>query len=170
MSVLETERLVVRRFHEGDAPFILELLNEPGWLRYIGSKNVHSLEDAKRYLIEGPIKSYATHGFGLFCVDLKKGPSVGMCGFIRRDDLEEVDIGFAFLENHARKGYAKESASALLDPGRRMFGLSEIVAITLPENIASIRLIEKLGMHFKRTVTLPRDGKPLRLYSKELDD
>ena len=140
MKVLETERLVLRRFDTGDAQFILELVNDPDWLRFIGDKSVRNLEDARGYIQKGPVDMYARHGFGLYCVELKSDATpIGMCGLLKRDTLEDVDIGFAFLPRFRSQGYGHEAALATLAYGAHVLGLKRIVATTTPDNDASGR-------------------------------
>lgn len=154
--VLETDRLILRQLRAEDAAFILELVNEPGWLRNIGDRGVKNLEDARRYIEKGPVASYQKHGFGLLLVALKEGElPVGMCGLLKRDSLEYVDIGFALLARHESKGYAHESAAAVMHYGWSVVGLERIVAITAPENPGSIRLLGKLGFRFEGMLALP---------------
>ena len=124
MIVLETERLVLRWFHLTDAPFILELVNDPAWIQYIGDKRIKNLEDAKKYILNGPVDMYNKMGFGLYLVERKEDLTpLGMCGLIKRDSLEDVDIGFAFLEKFRSKGYGYESASAVIEYGVQKLGL-----------------------------------------------
>lgn len=164
--VLETERLALRRLHERDDAFILELLNEPGWLRFIGDKGVKTLEDARRYIAQGPVAMYERVGFGLWLVERKADATpLGICGLIKRDGLDDVDIGFAFLERHGSQGYAWEAASACMGHARDVLHLPRVVAITVADNHASIRLIEKLGLRFERTQTLPNSSEVLQLYA-----
>ena len=153
--VLETARLYLRRFTAADAPFILELLNDPAWLKFIGDKGVRTLDAARDYLRKGPIAMYERHGFGLYLAELKLSHiPIGMCGLIKRDSLADVDIGFALLPGYRTQGYAHESAAAVLAHGRRDFGLKRIVAITSPGNAKSTALLEKLGMKPQETVKL----------------
>ncbi|MEP7125561.1 MAG: GNAT family N-acetyltransferase [Byssovorax sp.] len=156
MIVLETERLALRRMVAADAAFILALLNEPGFLQNIGDRGVRSLDDAVGYIANGPVKSYAERGFGLYVVELRatRAP-IGICGLIKRESLDDVDIGFAFLERYWQQGYGHESAAAVMDEGRRMHGLRRIVAITAPHNQGSIRILEKVGHRFERTIRMP---------------
>ena len=146
-QILETERLILREFNLDDAEFVLTLLNTPEWLKFIGDRNVHSLEDAKMYLEEEPMKSYEQNRFGLWMVALKdtKIP-IGMCGLINRPTLDDIDIGFALLSEHSKKGYALEIASATMDYGTNVIGLKKIIAITDPSNETSQKLLKKLGM------------------------
>ncbi|HEY3644032.1 MAG TPA: GNAT family N-acetyltransferase [Gammaproteobacteria bacterium] len=145
MTVMETERLLLREFVAEDAAFILELVNEPDWLRFIGDRGIHDLDAARRYIVEGPRAMQARAGFSLWCVEARAGGEpLGMCGLIKRDTLEHVDIGFAFLARHRGRGYAREAAAATLAHAR-MLGLGRLAAITNPENIRSIRLLEALG-------------------------
>lgn len=161
---LKTRRLILRELHHGDAAFILELLNEPGFLRYIGDKGVRSLEDARNYLDKGPIDSYRRHGFGLFGVCLSDGTPLGICGLVKREGLEDPDIGFAFLERHWSKGYAAESASAVLDHARNVLNIGRVVAITSPDNVGSGAVLNKVGLTFERLICL-RDHEELKLFS-----
>ena len=151
MTLLETERLILRELTFDDAPFILTLLNEPSFIRYINDKNVRNLEDARQYMLNGPMASYARNGFGLYLVELKDpGVPIGICGLLKREDLPEADIGFAFLPDYWGKGFAFESASAVMNDARERLGLKRVLAIVSPDNDASIKLLEKLGMTFER--------------------
>lgn len=151
MLVLETERLLLRPFTTDDAPFILTLLNEPSFLRFIGDKKVRNLEDARQYLLNGPIASYERHGFGLLLVELKDSNiPVGMCGLLKREELPDPDIGFAFLPDYWNKGFAFEAATAVMNDARERLKLSRILAIVNHDNDSSIKLLERLGMKFVR--------------------
>jgi RimJ/RimL family protein N-acetyltransferase len=163
--VLETPRLRVRRLDAGDAAFIRKLVNEPSWLRFIGERNVHSLDDARAYIANGPNAMVAQHGFGLDRVELiSTGEPIGICGLLKRETLEHVDIGFALLPRYWSQGYAFEAAAAVLAHGRRTFGLRRIIATTRVDNDASGRLLEKLGLRFERNVRLKEDADEVRLY------
>jgi RimJ/RimL family protein N-acetyltransferase len=155
MSVLQTPRLSLREFTLEDAGFALELLNEPGFLRFIGDKGVRTLGDAEEYLEKGPMESYRRNGFGLYAVCVCGGATapIGMCGLVRRDGLDDPDVGFAFLERHWGRGYAVEAAAAVLDHGTRTLALPRIVAITSPDNWGSIRVLEKIGLKFAQLVS-----------------
>ena len=165
--VLETGRLVLRRLSMEDAPFLLELLNEPSFLRHIGDKGVRTEADARRYVETGPLASYERFGFGLLRVELREtGQPIGMCGLLKRDALPDADLGFAFLPRYWSKGYALESASAVLAHARGSLGLARVLAITSPDNEASIRLLEKLGFRFEGMVRVPEDGPEVRLFGR----
>jgi RimJ/RimL family protein N-acetyltransferase len=169
LKILETERLVLRRLNADDAGFILELLNEPSFLQYIGDKGVRNHEDAVRYIQNGPIASYERFGFGLYRVELKDtGDSIGICGLLKRDTLEDVDLGFAFLPRFWLKGYAVESAAATIAYGRSVLGIKRIAAITNPDNAASIRVLEKIGFRFDRMVRMPEGEPELNLYLSDV--
>ncbi len=166
MKVLETDRLALRLISVADAEFILELLNEPSFLRYIGDKGVRTLDGARDYVLDGPIRSYQEFGFGLYLVELKDAPtSIGICGLLKRETLEDVDIGFAFLPEYWGKGYAVEAAQAMLTHGKNDYGLDRIVAITAPDNEASIALLKKLGFSFERLMQLTDDAPEVKLFS-----
>lgn len=165
MIVLETDRLVLRRLTLNDAPFIVELLNQPSFLRFIGDRGVRDLQTARLYLLKGPIASYEKHGFGLNLVFLKdSGDPIGICGLLKRETLPDVDVGFAFLPAHWRKGYAAESAAAILEHGSRAFGLKRIVAITSLDNGASIGVLEKIGLKFEAVTRLGDDPREVKLF------
>lgn len=166
MKVLETERLIVRHLATEDAEFILQLLNEPSWLRFIGDKGIRTIEGARDYILKGPVEMYSRLGFGLYLVELKEeGVSIGICGLIKRDSLESVDIGFAFLPKFWGRGYAYESASAVIEYGRKTFGLTRLVAITSTDNYVSGRLLEKLGFNFERMIKLAGDSEEIKLFA-----
>jgi RimJ/RimL family protein N-acetyltransferase len=167
--VLETTRLTLRRLTPADAPFILELLNDPSFLRYIGDKGVRTREDAVGYITAGPIASYERHGFGLFLVELKEGRvPIGICGLLKRDWLEDVDVGFAFLPRFWSQGYARESASAVLDFGRDRWRLARILAITSPDNVASIGLRTKVGFRLDRVARWPDERSEINVFALDM--
>jgi len=167
-AVLETDRLVLRHLTENDAAFILKLLNEPSFLRFIGDKGARTLADARAYLLGGPIDSYARHGFGLYLVALKEsGVPIGICGLLQRASLPDVDLGFAFLPAYWRQGYAFESASSVMAHERKTQGLRRIVAVTQPDNVASVKTLEKLGMTFERMVRLTKGAPEIRLFASD---
>jgi RimJ/RimL family protein N-acetyltransferase len=169
LTVIETDRLVLRRLSTDDAEFINELLNQPSFLRYIGDKEVRNNADAVRYIQTGPIASYERFGFGLYLVELKEtGASIGICGLLKRDSLPDVDVGFAFLPSHWSQGYAFESASAVMTYGREVLGLRRIVAITSPDNDSSIRLLERIGLRFERLIKLSEDQSEVRLFGSNV--
>lgn len=166
MSELVTQRLVLRRFTRDDAPFILALLNDPDWRKYIGDNGVRTPDQARAYLREGPIAMYARFGFGLLAVDLKDGgQTIGMCGLIRRDGVADVDIGFAFLPAFRARGLAREAASAILALGHQTLGIPRIVAFTAPDNAPSARLLGQIGMRLERTTVLPNSAEELLLFA-----
>ena len=179
----DTPRLRLRELTADDAAFIMELVNEPDWLRFIGDRNVHSLEDARGYIARGPGASYAKWGFGLWAVALRGAPAgapapaqgssgreelIGMCGLIRRDSLPHPDLGFAFLARHRGRGYAREAAAAAVALARERFQLERLLAITDPDNTASQAVLEHVGFVFERRFTWSEIGKEQALYAKDL--
>jgi len=165
VKILETERLMLRQMRVEDAEFIFELVNEPAFIRNIGDKGVRTLDDARDYILSGPVASYAKFGFGLYVVVLKEtGAAIGICGLLKRDSLEDVDIGFAFFERFRRKGFAYEAAAAVMEYGRNSLGLKRIVAITSPDNEASIRVLEKIGLQFEKMIRMPGSDEDTRLF------
>ena len=161
-NILETERLVLREFSIDDAEFILTLLNTPGWLEYIGDKNVRTLEDAVDYLENGPIKSYKENGFGLWLTSLKNNSTpIGMCGLVKRESLKDIDIGFALLPKYSKLGYGYEIAYATINYANRVLGINKLVAITDSNNIPSIKLLNKLGLQFEKKLKLSENDTVL---------
>ena len=171
LPMLETERLRIRPLSVDsgrDAVFINRLLNEPSFLQNIGDRGVHSLEDARAYLLKGPIASYAANGFGLGGIELKEnGATAGMCGLVKRATLEDVDLGYALLPEYCGQGYAVEAGAAVLADARARLGLPRVVAITDPRNEASIRVLERLGFRFEKRVRLTADDIELKLFAWE---
>ncbi len=166
--MIETERLTLRKFSVDDAAFIRELLNDDSFLRNIGDKGVRSDEDAAVYIQNGPIASYERFGFGLYGVKLKEtGELIGMSGLLKRDSLPDPDIGFAFLPRFWKKGYAFEAAEAVIKYGKDVLGLKRVLAITLPENTGSIRVLENIGLRFERMVRMSDDEPELKLFALE---
>jgi RimJ/RimL family protein N-acetyltransferase len=140
-------------------------VNEAAFIRNIGDKGVQTLEDARNYILNGPVASYAKFGFGLYLVALREnGEAIGICGLLKRDSLEDVDIGFAFLERYRRKGFAYESAAAAMAYGRNALGLKRIVAITSRDNERSIRVLEKIGLRFEKMIRMPGSDEDTRLF------
>lgn len=166
MQRLETERLRLRPFTLGDDGFILELLNDPGYIRFIGDRQVRSLAAARAYLRQGPLASYARHGFGLWCVERRTdGVRVGKCGLLKREALDDVDLGYAFLAREAGRGVATEAARAVLGHARHVLGLARVVALTQPDNHGSVRVLGKLGFVAAGTCRLPGQGGASLLFA-----
>ena len=167
--MIHSERLTLRELRETDAPFILELLNDPAWLLYIGDKGVHTLDDARTYIANGPVASHARHGFGLDLVELStNGTPIGLCGLIKRDTLPDVDIGYAFLPQFRGAGYAAEAVAAVIKYAKDVLALPRLAAIVSPDNLASIRVLEKLGLRFEKMVRMSADGPETKLFGREL--
>jgi RimJ/RimL family protein N-acetyltransferase len=165
MSIIQSGRLVLRELDLNDSPFILRLLNEPSFLRFIGDKKVRTLDGARAYIAQGPMESYRRFGFGLYLTSLRdSGVPIGICGLVKRDTLADVDVGFAFLPQYCSKGYGSESAAAVLRFGERTLRLRRIVGIVALENHASIALLRKIGLVFERNVRLADDGPELKLF------
>jgi RimJ/RimL family protein N-acetyltransferase len=164
--IFETERLTIREFSTQDAQFIIKLLNTEGWLKYIGNRNIHSTNDALQYI--NKLNDYSQkNGFGFWAVELKNNKNlIGLCGLIKRDELEFIDIGFAFLPIYNKQGFAFEAAYATLNFAKEKLQIETIAAITIAENQSSIKLIERLGLHFKKEITM--DDELLMYYEKSV--
>ena len=169
MQILDTARLTLRELSVADAAFILRLLNEPSFMRFIGDRGVRTTADASNYLLQGPLDSYHRFGFGLYLVELKeeKAP-IGICGLVKRAALHDVDLGFAFLPEFWSQGYAFEAASAVMTYGRDVVKLRRMVAIVTAENERSMRLLDKLDFRFEQMIAWPEDGSELKLYAADL--
>ena len=164
-AIHETDRLIIREMTRADAPFLLRLLNEPGWIEHIGDRGVRTETDAVRYAEDGPMRSYAEHGFGL-CLVIEKqtGDPVGICGLVVRAGLDAPDLGFAFLAAASGRGLATEAGRVVLDHAHAERGFPSILAITSPGNAASIRVLEKLGFTGAGSVRLSEDAAPSSLF------
>jgi RimJ/RimL family protein N-acetyltransferase len=171
MIIAETKRLIISKFTTEDAPFYLKLVNTPHWIQYIGDRNIKTLDQAINALKEGNIKSYKDNGFGFYKLLLKdnKLKPIGTCGLIKRNTLDDVDIGFAMLPEYERKGFGYEASLEIIKLAKHKFNLKRIVAITLPNNKGSIALLGKLGLNYEKTV-FPFDAdEELLLFAKNLD-
>lgn len=166
MKTLETERAILREVNEADAEFILDLLNQPSFIRYIGDRNVRMPEQARHYIETRFAKSYREFNFGMWAVELMETNQLaGICGFVKRDGLPDADIGFAFLPQFERKGYAFESASAALRYGETVLNFRRVLAVTSKDNENSGRLLGKLRFKFERLIVLPGGDEELKLFS-----
>jgi RimJ/RimL family protein N-acetyltransferase len=169
MIVCRTERLRLRDLTADDAAFVMELVNEPAWLRFIGDRNVHSLDDARGYIARGPVASYAKNGFGLWAVELSAtGEAIGMCGLLRRQTLEHVDMGFAFLSHHWGHGYARESAAAVVARAREFHHLPRLLAVTDLDNLPSQKVLTSVGFRYDKLIHWTETGEDLALYEQDL--
>ena len=168
MTLLTTARLALRPFTPDDAAFIVELLNDPGWLRNIGDRKVRTQDDARDYLRKGAMAHAAQHGFALSAVQRSiDGALIGMCGLIRREGLDDVDLGYALLPAYRGRGYAREAAAAWLAWGFERCGLKRIVAITSVDNAASGNVLEAIGMRFKRRLRVAGHDDDSLLYAAQ---
>ena len=168
MKILETDRLILRHLTIEDAEFVLKLLNEPSFLSFIGDKGVRTLDDARNYILKGPVESYQRFGFGLYLTELKEnGIPIGICGLLKRESLKDVDIGYAFLPQFWGQGYASEAAAAVMAFGKSALGLNRIVAVTSPDNHSSIKVLEKLGLKFAQMVRLSEGEPEIKLFAPD---
>ncbi|MDX6445714.1 MAG: hypothetical protein QOH71_2788 [Blastocatellia bacterium] len=167
--ILETDRLQLRMLTTDDAEFVLRLLNEPSFIQNIGDREVRTVDQARDYILKGPIASYEKFGFGLWLVETKSAAvPIGICGLLKREVLDDVDIGYALLHEFCSQGYAFESASAVMSYASKTLGLNRVVAVTNPDNQSSIRLLEKLGFEFERMVRLSEGAPEIKLFAREV--
>ncbi len=180
MKILETERLILREIVQTDDEFMLDLLNQPLFIKYIGDRNVRNLEQSREFIENRYRKSYTANGFGLYAVELKTedfelpnskfqipNPVIGICGFVKRDTLPDADIGFAFLPQFEKKGFAFESAFAVMKFGREVLHLQRVLAITSQDNENSVKLLEKLDFKFAGLIKLAHDAEELKMFVYE---
>lgn len=164
--MISTERLELTELQEQDAEFIFALLNDPGWIRYIGDRGIKNLEDATNYIITGPQASYKQFGFGLYKVTRQTDQvPIGLCGLLKRPHLNHPDIGFAFLGSFGGQGYALEASEAIMQEAKLKHQCEAVLAVTLPENEKSIKLLKKLGMRLVGETRMSEDGEALHLFS-----
>lgn len=160
MHILDTTRLRLRTITLDDAAFYLQLVNEPAYLANIGDKGIRTIEDAIDSIKKGPIDMQERLGFSLYIVESKQDNiAIGMCGLIKRDGLDDVDIGYGFLSAYTGQGLASEATTAVVNYARTTIGLPRLVAITAPENAISSRVLEKIGFTYEKIITLTRNGK-----------
>lgn len=164
MKVLETKRLILSHYSEADVPFIKRLVNEPSFIENIGNRNIKTNDDAKNYIETRFVASYKNNGFGLYKVTLKDGTDIGMCGLVKRDPHEDPDVGFAFIPESWGKGYAAESAQAVLEYAKNNLKLKRILGITIPSNTGSIKTLEKIGLKFIKMDIAKESGDEIRVY------
>ena len=165
VDILATPRLRLRTADRDDADFYLALVNDPGFLEHIGDRGIRTREDAVQALLEGPIAMQEMRGHSLYVVELKdSGEPIGMCGLIKRETLDGVDIGYAYLARYCGRGYAYEAGMAVLALAPAL-GLKRVLAITSPNNLASNGLLRKMGMRFERFVHLVPGDAGSNLYS-----
>ena len=171
MPIAETKRLLISKFTLKDAPFFLELTNTPNWIKFIGDRNLKTVKDSENYLKKGTLKSYSDYGFGFYKLQLKEEnlKSIGTCGLIKREALDDVDIGFGLLPDYEGKGFGYESSVEILNLAQHEFNLKRVAAITLPSNKTSIKLIQKLGLSFEKKVKPFEDDEELMLFAKKFN-
>ena len=168
MPLIETERLILRKLSTDDPAFMLDLLNQPSFIQNIGDRKVRTLDDARQYILNRVVSSYEKYGFGMYLILLKTGDvPIGICGLVKRDGLEAADIGYAFLPQYWSQGYAVEAAAAVLAYARQVLGLKRILGITVPDNIGSVRVLEKIGLKFEKLVKLSPEDVELKLFSSD---
>lgn len=170
MIIAETNRLLLSKIVVDDAPFILELMNTPGWLKYIGDRHIKTVEQAETYIQNNQLKCYENYGFGYYKIQVKAEnlKTIGTSGLLKRDHLEHIDIGFSFIPEYHGKGYGFEATSEIMKLAKNKFNIKTLCAITLPINQPSINLLEKLGLSYQKTVKPFEDDEELLLFAKNL--
>ena len=163
-AVLQTDRLLLEPLLESDAGLMLEVWNDPAFIRHVGDRGIRTLDEATRVLREGALKQWEELGYGPYRVSLGGGEAIGICGLLKRPNLDDPDIGYALLEPFRGHGYASEAARAVRDHARDSMGLQKILAIVSPEHGRSIRLLEKLGMMKKGSIRMPDEDEDIFLF------
>jgi RimJ/RimL family protein N-acetyltransferase len=168
MTLIQTERLTLRKLTIDDAPFMLNLLNQPSFIQFIGDRGVRTLDDARKIILTRYIDAYERLGFGVYLTLLRESQvPIGICGLIKRNGLDDVDVGYAFLPQYWLQGYASESVSAVLAYARDSLGIQRILGITTPDNLGSIRVLEKAGLKFERMIQLAGEKTEFKLFALE---
>lgn len=168
-KILETERAILRELTVDDAGFVLDLLNQPSFIENIGDRGVRTVEAARDYIESRFTPGYRQLGYGMWAVEAKEtGEIAGICGFVKRDNLPDADIGFAFLPQFEGRGFAYESAAAVMKYGAETLKLPRVLAITVEENLKSQKLLEKIGLKFERMIRLADDAEELKLFAADL--
>ena len=167
--IIETSRLILSELKTEDAAFILKLYNDPDFITYIGDKGIKSIQDAENFINTEPRQSYKDYKHGLYLVQLKDATSIGICGLLKRENLNFPDIGFAILPDHRKMGFIYEASKALIQDAKRRLHFKNILAITSPDNKAAIKLLIKLGFIFKEMIKIDSNNKPTQLYTIQLD-
>jgi ribosomal-protein-alanine N-acetyltransferase len=169
-SFPDSLRLSLRHVTVADAPFILDLMNEPAYIENIGDRGVRTVSDAERYISEKYLSSYFRHGFGMYLAERKNtGVPIGICGLVKRDALDWPDVGFAITQHHWTQGYASEAASATVEYARKSLSLQRLYGVVKPTNIPSIHILERIGLHYLRPFETP-DGSCISLYGVDLSE
>jgi len=168
-SLITTKRLAIRHITSLDAAFIIKLYNEPGFIEHIGDKKIRSVNDAINTVVDWAKASYQQHGIGLLLVELRDcGTPLGMCGLIKRDDIEDFDLGYSLLEEHQRQGYVIEAAQAVLEHAKNVLNFSRVVGYTSPLNEVSIRVLAKLGFKAEGDFDFPGYDGPCKIFATKL--
>ncbi|MBV6324830.1 GNAT family N-acetyltransferase [Duganella violaceipulchra] len=171
MKILDTERLTLRTIGVDDAAFYYELVNDPTWLEFIGDKGIRSIEGARDAILEGPCAMQERLGHSLYVMERKSdGVALGLCGLIKRDGLDDVDIGYAIRPAWFGQGYTYEAAVAVVAYARDQLRMKRLLGLTAPANLNSIRLLQKLGLAFVELRNLPPHERPTNIYSIEFHD
>lgn len=167
--LITTERLTIRQLSARDASFILEQYNEPAFLENIGDKKIRSIDDAINNIVDWAQASYRKNGIGLLLMELRDcGTPIGTCGLIKRDDIQDYDLGYSLLEKYQRQGYVMEAAQTVLEHAKNVLALSRVVGYTSALNEASIRVLEKLGFEAEGDFNFPGYDKPSKIFAIKL--
>ncbi|MBA6413498.1 GNAT family N-acetyltransferase [Parahaliea sp. F7430] len=166
MPGIKTPRLLIESLTLADADFILSMLNDPDFVANVADRGIRSLEQARQYIADGPLRSYRELGFGMYILRKRSTrESIGVCGLFKRAELKDVDIGYGLLPAARGQGLALEAAQGVYDYATSELGLTRLVAIVAPTNAPSIKLLEKLGLRYESEIQLASSDKPVLLYA-----
>jgi len=164
MLITETQRLTLRCLTLTDAEFYLNLLNDPLWIKNIGDKGVHTIEAAREAIVSKHLAVQEKMGFSIYLVERTSDhAAIGLCGLVRREQLDEIDIGYGFLPEYRGQGYASEAVESMIDFAKEKLKLSRLLAIVSPHNLASSNLLKKQGFNFKEILHW-QDKEAIELY------
>ncbi|PAJ75247.1 hypothetical protein CJF42_06250 [Pseudoalteromonas sp. NBT06-2] len=167
--IASTSRLIIRQMKEDDNAFVLAHFNEPLFIKNIADKKIYNLEDAQQFLIDGPMKSYQKNGFGMFLILLKDSNiPIGSCGLFKRDNTDDIDLGYALMSQYHKQGYLQEAAKAVLDYAKNELKLTRILGYTAKDNINSVNVLNKLGFSMQGESKLVGYDTPSVKFSLEL--
>ena len=161
---IETERLLIRPFKTEDIEPAFLMDSDPEVNRYTGESGNVSIKETEKRIVENVFGDYEKYGYGRLAVVLKsENKFIGFTGLKYLEDMDEVDLGYRFMKAYWGKGFATESAKACLNLAFEKLQLNRLIAMVLPENTASIRVLEKLNFEYEKDIF--EDDLIVKLYA-----
>ncbi len=171
MQPITTPRLRLRLLEQADSVFYLRLINDKSFIENIRDKGIRTVDGAWDDIQKGPLESQKLRGFSMYLVELAENATpLGLCGLVKRETLPDADLGYAFMPKFAGKGYAHEAAIAVLELAFQQLNLTKLAAITTPDNLASNKLLQKLGFKIERVGSIGEDTEILNIYALYASD